>query len=120
MPTVLALLAVALLVVCVIQARGRGLGFVPPPTEWELHPAWWHVPALAKIGEFCVVLPAMLLAVPLAMLFGGESVLAWSAIGLVIISEAALVFYVSRMYFRRLEKRPNNHPEPTAQAPRLI
>ncbi len=113
-PTVAAVLTASLLTFCFLQARGRGLGFVPPVTDWEMHPAWWHFSILADVGEYLVATPAVFyVALPAAKLFGTSVGLVWASIGLIIAFESALVFYVSRLLCHVLKKEPNQPPQPT-------
>ncbi len=106
--TIVAVLTASLLTVCFLQARGRGLGFTPPVTEWELHPAWWHFSILADVGEYLVATPAVFfVALPAAKFLGTTASLVWASISLVVAFESALAFYMVWFFCRVLKKAPN-------------
>jgi hypothetical protein len=86
---------------------------VPPLTEWEMHPAWWHFSILADIGEYLVALPAVFfVALPVAKLLGTSTELAWASMCLVIVFESTLVFYASR-YFCHVLTSPRRMTNPS-------
>jgi hypothetical protein len=97
------------LTICLLQLRGRGMGFAPSITDWELHPAWWHFNFLADCAEYLVNWPAffiILLEVWTAELFGIQGILpgpvffqvimGWVPFVLPIVVESLMVFYISR------------------------
>lgn len=118
-PSIVAVLTASFLIICLLQARGRGLGFAPPVTEWEMHPAWWHFSILADVGEYLVALPAVFfVALPAAKLLGVSSGLTWISISLVIASESALVFYATRFIGHHFKQEPNQVPVPMSPSGR--
>ena|SRR3984893_19099757 len=123
LPVIAGLSTVAFLITCFFQARGRGDGFVPPLTEWELHPAWWHLNFLADCADFLILAPAFYIVLLLgsAVHFFGidfsERVLtsiAWVSVAVPIVIESLLVFYLMRVLLSRMSKRPNQSLQPTA------
>ncbi len=118
-PFAVAAITLTFLAVCFLQVRGRGIGFVPPPTDWELHAAWWHFDFLADCGEYLVVFPAfylVLLFVSALERFGlGASEMLstavwWLAIGLPIAIESLLVFYLTRVCVSYISRRRQSTP----------
>src|SRR5438552_12407558 len=98
-PLVIALLTAVFLIVCLCQACGRGIGFVPPLTDWELHPAWWHFEFLADCGLYLIVMPSFYLF----LLFGAiirwssdtaMTIVLWTSLAVPIAVESVCMFYV--------------------------
>jgi hypothetical protein len=112
-PPIIAVLTATVLTICFFQARGRGIGFVPPVTDWELHSAWWHFNALANCGVYLVVAPSLCIlllfhSITEHLAVGGTELamgtIAWISIGLPVAIESLLAFYVARQLcqvFRR-------------------
>ena len=113
LPPIIAVLTATFLMICFFQARGRGLGFVPPLTDWELHSAWWHFNVLADCGDYLVVRPFLYIVLRFCWitehlsLAGSEpamETIAWISISLPVAIESLFVFYVARQLchvFRR-------------------
>lgn len=111
LPLVLALLTASFLTICLFQLEGRGIGFVPPLTDWELHPAWWHFNFLADCGEYLVEIPSLYIALLeawITQLFTSsefetwpaffQGLFSWMAFGLPIAIESLIVFYITRTF----------------------
>ncbi len=111
-PLLLSLLTTIFLIICFFQIRGRGMGFVPPETDWELHPGvWWHFNFLANCGEFLIELPSFFIIMILAPAMSFLSIdlnsyagvpFAFSCfiIGIPIVIESLLVFYIAKLIFK--------------------
>jgi hypothetical protein len=108
-PLLLAVLTAIFLTICLFQLRGRGMGFVPPLTDWELHPAWWHFDFLADCADHLVSTPAffiLLLEAWSIQILGisnietlptfSQEIFVWIPFGLPIAIESLLVFCFAR------------------------
>jgi hypothetical protein len=105
------------LAICLLQLIGRGVGFVPPPSSWEMESHWWHFNLLADIAVYLVEIPAWLIIVLEAKtaslmslrieswppIFGAS--LSWLAFGLPIAAESLAVFLVSKTLCSRIHNR---------------
>lgn len=108
-PLLASLLAAIFLTICFFQIRGRGMGFVPPETDWELHPGvWWHFNLLANCGEVLIEFPSFFIIFLLALIMSFFSInpnssdyvflgFSYLSIGIPIVIESLLVFYVAKL-----------------------
>lgn len=108
-PLVIALLTAVFLILCLFQARGRGVGFVPPLTDWELHPAWWHFEFLADCGLYLIVMPSFYLFLLLGAIIRSSgdtaiTIVRWTSLAIPIAIESVGVFYVGRYLCRVLRR----------------
>src|ERR1700691_1083371 len=108
-PLLLAVLTAIFLTICLFQLEGRGMGFVPPLTDWDLHSAWWHFNFLADCGEYLVERPSFFVALLeawITQLATSSEFETWPAFfqdifsciafGIPIAIESLLVFYITR------------------------
>jgi hypothetical protein len=123
LPLLLAIFTALFATICFFQLRGRGIGFVPPPTDWELHPAWWHFDFLAAVGVYLVEMPALFLLTAeawVADLLGIKdpgrlpefcrTIVAWTAFVIPIAIESSLVFYITRGFVSYVSRHPKRRP----------
>jgi hypothetical protein len=118
-PLISSLCFALFLAICLSQLIGRGVGFVPPPSSWEMESHWWHFNLLANIAVYLIEMPALLIPVLEAKTASLMSVhieswpsifvisLSWLAFGIPIIAESVAVFWITKALFSWIHRRDN-------------
>ena len=117
-PLIAGSLTAIFLTLCLFQLRGRGMGFAPPLTDWELNPAWWHFNLLADFGEYLVGMPAFFIILLEAQVLTVEdserwpefyqTILTWLPFVIPIVIESLLVYGAANLCMSLISNRTNN------------